>query len=347
MPSLRENRGFHPEIEDDHGYLFVDSCMQAWPDAEWEIANRHGVTAYGVTAWTPHAGVDSALSGLMYWHLIARTHDHIRVVETVDDIRFAKAEDDAALLLASQDGAFIGDELHRIEAFYRLGLRTMIPSYNVNNNICGGCLDRSDPGLSYFGERVVEECNRVGMVLDCSHLAERSSLDIIEASDDPVLFSHSNADAVVEHPRNLSDEQILACAENDGVIGLVPFGPFTLKDGQTEWPTVDDFMDHLNHVVDLVGSTEHVGIGTDFSLGSYPDHEDDPWGEPDYPNYSERYDAVVTDRFRSPRRFLDGFHQYPQVTNFIEALEEHGYSESDIANILGESHLSLFERVWR
>lgn len=348
MPSIRENRGFHPTIDEDHGYIFVDSCMQAWEDADWEVADQHGVSAYGVTSWDPHGGgVEEALEGIMYWHLMARQHDTIDTVSTVEDIREAKDNDKATLLLASQDGGFIGDELHRIEAFYRLGLRLMIPTYNVNNRICGGCLDRHDPGLSYFGKKVVEESNRVGLCLDCSHLGERSSLDIIEESEDPVIFSHSNVNEIVEHPRNVSDEQILACAENGGVIGCMPFGPFTLRENQTEWPTIDDLMEHINYVVDLTGSTDHVGIGTDMSLGSYPDHEHDPWGEPDYPNYSERYDEYITDRLQSPKRFLDGFHHYAHVVDFIEKLEEHGYSDDDIAKILGENHLRVFEEVWQ
>lgn len=346
MSSLRANKGFQPTIEQDHEYVFVDSCMQAWPDAEWETANRLGVTALGVTAWDPGADLDEALEGLMYWHLVARRHDNVVTVETADDIRQAKADDEVALLLASQDGTFIGDNLHRIEAFHRLGLRTLIPTYNRANNICAGCLEATDAGLTRFGRKVVEECNRLGLVLDCSHLGYRSSLDIIEESDDPVVFSHSNVRHLADNPRNIVDDQIEACAEAGGVIGLAPFGPFIKRADQDEWPSLDDFLDHVDHVADLTGSTDHIGIGTDLSLGTYPDHEHDPWGEPDYPDVSKDYNEAVTGNVRSPKRMLRDFHMYPHVTNLIEKLHERGYDDRDVEKILGGNYLRVYDEVW-
>lgn len=347
MSELRSNKGFHPILENDHGFTFVDGCMQAWPDADWEDLNRHGVTAYGVTSWMPGADVTKALEDLMYWHLIAGQHGDIITVKTTEDIRRAKREGLAALLLASQDGSFIDGELHRIEAFYRLGLRTMIPAYNFNNQICGGCLDRTDSGITAFGERVIEECNRLGLVLDCSHLGERSSIEIMEASEDPVIFSHSNVRDIVDHPRNITDNQIKVCAQSNGVIGLAPFGAFTLPEGKTEWPNLDDFMEHINHVVELTGSTNHVGIGTDMSLGSYPPHKPNPWGEPAAAGHTARYNEHVTGRVRSPKRSLKDFNSYPQITNLIEALEANGYSERDIEKILGGNLLRVFDEVWK
>lgn len=348
MASVRENKGFHPTLDDDHGHIFIDSCMQAWPDADWPVANEHGVTTYSVTAWRPYADVEEALEQMMYWRLVTREHDSVDLIETADDIVAADEAGRASLLVASQDGSFIDDKLHRIEAFYELGLRMMIPTYNRINGICGGCNDASDPGLTLFGERVVEESNRVGLLLDCTHLGKQSSMDIMEHSDDPVVFSHSNAKEVVDCYRNIDDEQILACAESGGVIGLAPFGPFTRKPGQTEWPTLEDFIDHIDHVVDITGSTKHVGIGTDMSLGTYPDHEDHPWGEPDYisSEHTDKYAEYITGDVRSPRRALQDFNDFTQVTNLIDALDEHGYSESDISNFLGENYLRVFDEVW-
>ncbi len=169
-PAVDRNKGFHPILGTDHPYHFIDSCMQAWPDADWANAHRHGVTAYAVTAWTPHAGLDGALEGLMFWRLITRRHPNLLIAERAEDIRRAKAEGRAALIIASQDGGFIGNRLHRVEAFARLGLRMLIPAYNTTNLLCDGCLDRTDGGLTRFGELVIDECNRVGVQLDCTHV---------------------------------------------------------------------------------------------------------------------------------------------------------------------------------
>ena len=129
-PSTRPHGGFHSILERDHPYIFVDSCMQIWPDADFASAHRHGVTAYGVTAFMPHDSFEQAVEQVMFWHLVARRHPNLFVAEAVDDIRQGKQDQRAALLLFAQGGDWIGWKLHRIEAMYRLGLRVMIPAYN-------------------------------------------------------------------------------------------------------------------------------------------------------------------------------------------------------------------------
>jgi membrane dipeptidase len=344
---LRENKGFHPMLDYDHPYVFVDSCMQIWPDADLSVAHRHGVTAYAVTSMRPHASLEGALEDLMYWHLVARERDNLSVVTQADDIRRAKEESRAGLLLAAQGADFVGQQLHRLEAFYRLGLRMLLPSYNSSNAICGGCLDRTNGGLTRFGELVVQECNRIGLLLDCTHISERASLDIIERSVDPVVFSHSNPKSLVDNPRNITDEAIGACAQKGGVVGLVVWGPLVLKTGTTTWPTVDDFIDLVDHVAQILGSVDNIGLSTDMSLGTYPMHKRDPWGEPQYPGVATEYGKHVTSRVLSPKRNLDGFCSYPEVVNLIDRLLERGYEEADVAKILGENYLRVFEQVWK
>ncbi|MFA9453140.1 MAG: dipeptidase [Candidatus Aminicenantaceae bacterium] len=339
-------KGIHPVLEEDHPYIFIDSCMQIWPDAQYPIAHRHGATVYAATAWDPHLPVDRALEGLMYWHWVTRENPNLLIVTRATDIPAAKKSGRAGLLLASQCGDFIGDRLHRIEAFYRLGLRMLIPAYSLSNRICGGCLDKTDSGLTSFGELVVEECNRVGLLLDCSHLSRRASLDIIERSRKPVVFSHSCTSALSQNPRNIDDARIKACAAKGGVIGLSPWGPMVLKSGQTSRPTLDDFIDHIDHVAQLLGSTKNIGVGTDMSLGTYPDHEYDPWGEPAYKDVTGVYNARITDNIRSPLRMVDGFSNYSEVRNFIARLGKRGYAEADIRGILGQNLLRVFEQVW-
>ena len=131
------------------------------------------------------------------------------------------------------------------------------------------------------------------------------------------------------------------------MIGLVSWGPLCLKANQKEWPSLHDFIDQIDHVVQLTGSSRHIGIGTDMSLGTYPDHEHNSWGEPDYPSASARYDEVITADIRSPRRALSDFHDYGQVLQVIESLHQRGYDQQDVANILGENFLRVFTEVWK
>ena len=344
---VRPNKGFHPFLERENPYLVVDGCMQGWPDADYANAHRHGVTVFSVTAFRPLASLDRALEDLMFWHLVARKHPNTLVAFTTEDIHRARREGKAAFLLAAQDGSFVERSVHRLEAFYRLGLRMLIPAYNAANTICAGCLDHEDLGLTRFGELVVEECNRLGLLLDGSHVGKRSTLEIIERSAQPMVFSHSNVRALVDSPRNVDDEQIKACVVGGGVIGLANFGPFTKKAGSRDWPTIDDLIEHVDHVAQLTGSADHIGLGTDMSLGTYAYHTTDPWGEPNYPNPGGDYAEVVTGDTRSPMRALRDFNSYPQVLDFADRLLGHGYSEADVHKILGANFLRVFEQVWK
>lgn len=343
----RDHGGEHSVVEGRCPFLVVDLCMQAWPDARFEVAHRHGVTAYGVTAFEPHDTFELAVERLMYWHLVARRHPHLEVATSVADVRRVRAAGRAALLLFSQGGDFIAGRLHRIEAMQRLGLRVMIPAYNRTNELCDGLLDTTDGGVTRFGRLVIEECNRVGVVLDCTHVGKRSTLEIIDQSRDPVIFSHSNPGRLAPNPRNIDDEQMRACAARGGLIGLVAWGPLVMRPDTTHWPTVDDYIDMVVYAADLLGGTSYLAFSTDMSLGTYPRHEADPWGEPPYPAIADAYGRLVTADTRSARRSLDGFSDYAHVFALADRMLARGLGDDDVRGILGEHALRLFEQVWQ
>lgn len=336
----------HSVLEQDHPYIYIDSCMQMWPDGDFHLAHRHGVTAYAVTAWRPPADAATALEGLMYWHGLAREHDGLEVVRSVSDIRRMKREGKAGLFLAAQDGDWIGHDLSRVQAFQEAGLRMMLLVYSADNQLGGGCLDRTDAGLSLLGQRVVEECNRVGIVLDLSHTGRRTTLDIIEHSEHPCVWSHSNCSALVPNPRNADDEQIRACIGRGGVVGLVSWGPLVMKPDTTHRPTLDDYIDHIDHVAQMAGNADHVGMGTDISIGTYPLHVHDPFGAPAYPVFTQRYNEHVTADIRSRERNIEGFDDYAQIVDVADRLQARGYSAEDVRKILGENFLRVFGEVF-
>ena len=342
----RARGGFHSILETDHPYTFIDATNQIWPDADFANAHRHGATAYAVTAWRPQASFEEAIRDGMEWHRYARDYDQLLVAETATDIRHAKRDGRAAFIIAAQGADWVGRELHRVEVMMRLGLRQLLFAYNATNHLAAGCLDRIDSGLTKLGELVVQECNRVGILLDGTHTGKRSTLEMIDLSAHPIIFSHSNPSALSPNPRNIDDEQIRACAGRGGVICLAPWGPLVLRPGTSHQPTVDDFIDMIDHVAQLTGDTNAIAIGTDMSLGSYPPHDHDPWGEPDYGNPFHEYGEKVTADPRSPRRNLDGFSDYAEITNLIARLEARGYSADDTAKILGDNYLRLADEVW-
>src|SRR5690606_18049406 len=123
---------------------------------------------------------------------------------------------------------------------------------------------------------------------------------------------------------------------------LAPFGPLVLKPGQTTWPTMDDFIDHVDHVVQLTGTAASVAIGTDMSIGSYPAHGHDPWGEPDYLDVGGTYAQVVSGDTLSPMRALADFNTYAQTGDLVERFKARGYDDGDVHAMLGQNLLRLF-----
>ena len=348
LPSQETTYGksVHTVLDGDPPFIYVDPCMQIWPDADFHLAHRHGVTAYGVTAWDPHADIAAATDGIMYWHGITNEHRDLTVVRSVADIRKAKRDGRAGLLLAAQDGDWVGYDLGRVQAMADLGLRMMLLVYNATNQLADGCLDRTEGGLTRLGQRVVEECNRVGILLDCSHTGKRSTMEIMERSEHPCVYSHSNPSAIVPNPRNIDDEQISRCVSRGGVIALVSWGPLCMRPGTTHQPTMEEFFQLIDHVNDIAGDTNHVAISTDMSIGTYPDHPHDPFGAPQYPDIAAQYNEHVTADFRSPQRQIQGFGDYAQIVQVAEGLSNRGFSDQEVEKILAENFLRVCQEVW-
>ncbi len=252
------------------------------------------------------------------------------LVSRVADIDRARAEGRFALSFDIEGMNALDGDINMVSLYHALGVRQMLFAYNLNNAAAGGCHD-DDSGLTDFGRAVVREMNRVGMIVDCSHAGHRTTLDIMQESSQPVVFSHSNPVAVWQHQRNISDEQIRACAATGGVIGLNGMGIF-LGDNVTD---VDTMQRHVTYVSDLVGP-EHIGIGFDYS----PDIDVDIGvilrSRPDYWPAGQQYDSKNI-KHAGPS----------QLPRLIEKLAARGFGESEIRGFLGENFRRVAASAWR
>ncbi|MBT1159944.1 membrane dipeptidase [Aminobacter anthyllidis] len=257
-----------------------------------------------------------------------RAHDY-QLIETVADIRAAKQSGKMAIGLHLQGAGPAAHEPAMIDSWYRLGIRWMIVAYNTRNPLGDGCHEPSDAGLSMLGRAFVAEANRVGMMLDASHAGINTSLDIIELSEKPVVFSHSSVRALKNHERNIDDVQIKALARRGGVVGINSIGAFLTDDNRSDVPAL---MRHIDYVAQLVGP-EHVGLGLDTVFYQ--------------PFMTKLYDS-------GPMMALRGYPRPPWadvkpevLPELVEALERHGYSETAILGVLGENFLRVAEQNWR
>lgn len=283
------------------------------------------------------------------WEEAEESGDTIMVCLNSNDIEAALQKNKIAILLQMEGGRSLEgkpnlDTLVGLRTFYRQGLRVLQLTGNGRNRIADGAGEaRTKGGLTNFGISVVQEMNRLGMLIDVAHLSEAGFWDVIEASKDPIINSHSNARALCDHIRNLTDQQIKAIAEKGGVVGLTVWAP--LISSKNEKPTIDELMRHVDHIVDLVG-IDHVGFGLDLDDGVEEEKNQDA-------------QALLADIFNPPGYIegvyyggaapqrMPGAHSISVMPLFKEALIKRGYSEMDVNKILGNNFLRVFRKVIR
>jgi len=185
------------------------------------------------------------------------------IVRRASDILEARAAGKAALLLAIEHADCTERSLNILRALYELGVRSIGLTHNVSSWAADGCLEaREGVGLTRYGKALIQEMNRLGMLVDLAHVSPSAFFNALAVTSKPVIFSHGNARALCDHPRNLSDEQLKALAENRGVIGM-SYVPYFVD---AERPTLDRLLDHIDHVVSVAG-IDVVGLGSDFDGG--------------------------------------------------------------------------------
>ena len=207
---------------------------------------------YDVNAWQKTI---KALSYARDW--LGKTEGY-RIVGTVYEIDEAVADSEMAIAFDIEGANALNGSVAMVRLYYDLGVRQMLFAYNINNATSGGCHDE-DSGLTEFGRAVVAKMNDVGMLVDCSHCGYRTTMEVMDCSTYPVVFSHSNARMLRDHERNIWDDQAVRCANTGGVIGVNGISQF-IGDEEVSTSTVTA---HVEHYLALIGA-DHVGIGLDY-----------------------------------------------------------------------------------
>ena len=293
--------------------------------------------------WTVAGGYgDGTLSTLAKiaerYSLIEQHPERLLLVERVSDIERAKREGKFGVILGFQGIETIEGRFHLLALYHKLGVRIVGLTYNNRNVVGAGCLEPDDSRMTRFGLECVREMNRLGILVDLTHVGNRTSLDAAAASSAPVVFSHSNAKAVRNNPRNLTDEQIRACAATGGVVGIATFADFVGDTSGGRRPTLEEYFRHVDHVAQLVG-VDHVGIGTD--IFADPTHGT-WWNSNTRMRYPEICGGMTYDTHG-----LSGFEHHTEFPAVVEAMVKHGYSAADIVKIVGGNWMRVFRAAWR
>jgi membrane dipeptidase len=256
----------------------------------------------------------------------------VRHVETVEDLHEAKRNGQLGVILGIQSPSLIERHRERLRLLHKLGLRTFQLSYMERNALGDGCLEPENRGLTHFGTQVVRECNRLGILIDCSHVGIQTTLDAVRHSLKPIVISHTAIRGITDNPRCVTDEQMKAVADKGGVIGITTYAPFIRSDRP---PTLDDYLDHYDYAIGLIGA-DHVSFATDWFDGKTKVNWATPWFYPEVTRGTQ-FNALG----------LAGFAQRSELPNVVVGMLKRDYSADTIQKILGGNFMRVLKEVWK
>ena len=296
-----------------------------------------GVSAVHVTI-TYHEDFRETVENIADWNrLFERFSNLILPGRTADDVYRAQKEKRTAIIFGFQNCSPIEDDIGLVEICHQLGARFMQLSYNNQSLLATGCYEDNDPGITRMGRQVIAEMNRVGLVVDMSHSADRSTLDAIEISERPIAITHANP--TFWHPalRNKSDEVLKALGHSDGMLGFSIY-PHHLK-GKSDC-TIDSFCEMIARTADLMG-VDNIGIGSDLCQG-HPDSVVEWMRVGRWTKQVDYGEGAVSDAgFPIMPSWFCGNRDFG---NLVKGLQEFGFSEKDVEKIMGGNWLTFFEK---
>ncbi|MBR9856376.1 MAG: membrane dipeptidase [Gammaproteobacteria bacterium] len=317
--------------------IVIDGLQYSnWSREIFEQLREGGVTMVHATI-VYHEQIRETLMRVAEWNRQFEQHgDLIMPVRSAADIRRAKAEGKVGVMFGAQNCSPIEDDIGMVEVMRDLNLMIMQLTYNNQSLLACGCYEAVDSGVTRFGRQVIKEMNRVGMVVDMSHSAERSTLEAIEISERPIVISHANPLSFHDAKRNKSNTVLKALAESGGLLGFSAY-PFHLKNGPD--CTLEEYCDMIADTADLMG-VDRLGIGTDLCqnqpLSVLEWMRNGRWSK------SMDYGEGSSSNADWPRP-LSWFRDSRDFPNLTQGLLTRGFSQQDVAKIMGLNWLNFLD----
>lgn len=321
-----------PEASLHSSLVVVDGLVVSrWSREVFEDMHRGGLTVANCTCSVWEGARDTMLN-LAHWNRYFDEHkDLIMPVRSAGDIRRAKELGKVGILLGWQNTTAIEDRIDFLPLFKDMGVRVIQLTYNTQNLVGSGCWEENDSGLSGFGREVVQELNRLHLLIDLSHVGQKTASDAILHSKRGCAYSHVAPYGLFNHARNKTDAQLRQIVDHGGFVGVAPYPPFMKSGANTN---LDDCVDLFEYMLNVCGE-ENIGIGTDFTQG-YGDEFFD-WLRRDK-GYARRANPG---RGRAPVvNGMETLADYPRLT---EAMQRRGWNETRIRGVLGGNWLRFLE----
>lgn len=321
----------------DRPFIIDGLQYSNWSEAMFRDMNRTGLACVHVTI-AYHEDFREMVEQVSAWNRRFERHADLIVQGfTADDVRAAHASGKTAIIFGYQNPSPIEDDIGLVEVCHRLGARFMQLSYNNQSLLATGCYEDDDPGITRMGRQVIREMNRVGLVVDMSHSAERSTLEAIEISERPIAITHANP--AFWHPalRNKSDDVLKALAESGGMLGFSLY-PHHLNG--SSGCTVEDFCAMVARTAELMG-VERIGFGSDLCLDQ-PDSVVEWMRNGTWTREMDYGEGSASNAGFPPQP--DWFRDSTGFANILPGLKAVGFSDAEVARIAGGNWLDFFER---
>ncbi|HEY0295450.1 MAG TPA: membrane dipeptidase [Bordetella sp.] len=321
-----------PEANLHTSSIVIDGLVVSrWSREVFEDMRRGGLTAANCTCSVWEGTRDTMLYMARWNRYFDEYGDLIMPVRSAGDIRKAKDLGKVGILLGWQNTAALEDRIDFLPLFKDMGLRVIQLTYNTQNLVGAGCWEENDSGLSGFGREVVEEMNRLRLLVDLSHVGQKTASDAIAHSKRGCAYTHVAPYGLFNHARNKTDEQLREVVERGGFVGVATYPPFMKTGAETN---LDDCIDLFEYMLNVCGES-NIGIGTDFTQGYGDDFFD--WLRQDK-GYARRANPG---RGRAPTvKGMETLASYPKLTG---AMQRRGWHETRIRGVLGENWLRFLE----
>ncbi|MBO37989.1 MAG: peptidase M19 [Rhodospirillaceae bacterium] len=318
--------------------IIIDGCQYAnWSEQIFQEMKEGGVSAVHVTV-TYHEDFRETVENIADWNrLFERFSNYILPGRTADDVRRAQKEQRTAIIFGFQNCSPIEDDIGLVEICHQLGGRFMQLSYNNQSLLATGCYEDNDPGITRMGRQVIAEMNRVGLVVDMSHSADRSTLDAIEISKRPIAITHANPKFWHKALRNKSDEVLKALGQSGGMLGFSIY-PHHLK-GKSQC-TIGSFCEMIARTAELMG-VDNIGIGSDLCQGQ-SDSVVEWMRVGRWTKQIDYGEGSASDAGFPP--MPSWFCGNRDFGNLVKGLQDYGFLEEDVEKIMGGNWLAFFEK---
>ncbi len=308
-----------------------------------------GITAINVTVanWPEnfYRGIQRVAK---YSRFIKEHSDTLILVKNIADIKKAKREKKLGIVFGFQDTIPIEDDLNNLDIYYNMGVRIIQLTYNAQNLVGTGCCELFYNGITYFGRKVIERINELGIAIDLSHCSDPTTMDAIKLSKKPIYITHSSIREICNaYGRNKTKDQIIALAKKGGVIGIT-FFPCLVKRNNSTYEVLpaklEDVLNHMEYVINLV-DVDHVAFGSDL-CETWVEEKSTP-----ATSSLRLWRPLRPDVFgRGPTEFYDpqveGLERHSEFINLARGLLKRGYKENEIKKILGGNVMRVLNEIW-